>query len=257
MDDRNGSNAEIAIGPYVLPLDLRFKHDRLYSDNPVTIDTLLADRFLRSGDVVLDAGANIGFTALHYLKRGASKVHAIEPIPDLCRRLRRLGATGLEVHELALSNRTGEADIFLSRSHNQGHSLNEAFLKAFPSVFGKDTETLAVRVETLDNLFPDSSFDYWKIDIEGSEEEFLEGCMRQLSDRRPRLVQIEIYPSEFEGVFEVLARFFRYAARAIARPDTDHLLLVEVGQNVSQHFPNQPPVFLFTDEPFDFDAVWQ
>jgi hypothetical protein len=63
------------------------------------------------GDIVVDAGANIGFHTLTLSRRAvpSGKVIALEPIPSTCAGLRRtLAANGVvnaEVHEIALSDR--------------------------------------------------------------------------------------------------------------------------------------------------------
>ncbi|MEP5764879.1 MAG: FkbM family methyltransferase [Halieaceae bacterium] len=235
----------VYIGQYVLPLDLRHKHDRVYSTNPTTIDTLLADAFMCRGDRVLDAGANIGFTALHYICRGASEVHAIEPAPEVFFRLNSLEADNLFTHNIAFSDFNGSTEIFLSRSHNQGHTLNPGFLKLFPSVFGEDTERATVEVATLDRYFPSEHFDYWKVDIEGSESKFLAGAEAHLKFRPPRVVQIELYPAEYDAAAGILSRFYSTGLRAVHNPNNDQLLLLDPCSPELSAYANQAPVYIF------------
>jgi len=182
---------------------------------------------MRPGDVVLDAGANIGFVSLTYLSLGAAEVHAIEPIGELHTRLACLEHERLRAHHLALSDRDGEAQIFRSRRHNQGHTLNPALLDLFPKVFGRAPEVETVRLARADDLFPEMRFDFIKIDIEGSEAAFIDGAHKLLSERPPRIMQIEIYPSQFEAVDSRLRRYLPFAWRIgrtggqIAFLDTD------------------------------------
>ena len=72
---RSTGTLEIEIGGMMLPLNLAHRHERRYAAAHILslqypqsdIDKMLFKRFVRPGDTLLDAGANIGFTALEAL----------------------------------------------------------------------------------------------------------------------------------------------------------------------------------------------
>jgi FkbM family methyltransferase len=86
----------------------------------------LVRRHLRPGGVFLDCGANIGFfSALALDCVGPSgQVHAFEPVPRYCARLRRLGELNpthpLSVRPWALGDRTGFVDGAVTNLPNIG-----------------------------------------------------------------------------------------------------------------------------------------
>lgn len=243
---------EVEIGPRTLRLDMRSAHERRYYDlvrrGVSDLDMKLWRRLGRAGDVVLDAGANIGFTSLQYLDGGAARVHAFEPVPHLHARLAKLADDRLQVHGSALGDAVGEATITLSRSHDQGHSLNPRFQEMFPSVYGKRPASCAISITTLDACPQLPPFDFWKIDVEGSEAALLRGARGVLErdPRRPRVAQIECYPEQREELLDEAARSFRRVERAVLDRRTGRLELVPAEGEVDRdRYEANPPVFVF------------
>jgi FkbM family methyltransferase len=69
---------------------------------------------VRPGDVVIDAGANVGVAAAFFAEHcGASRVHCFEPVAPVCELLRRnvRDLPACVVHELGLSDVAGRAEI--------------------------------------------------------------------------------------------------------------------------------------------------
>src|SRR5690606_38241335 len=104
------------------------------------IDIFLFRRFVRDSDVVLDAGANIGVTALECLDAGASKVVAVEALPALYDRLSCLSSPRIVPVKKAISKALGEAEFFISTAHNKGSSLKPEMIEIFPTVFGDELQ---------------------------------------------------------------------------------------------------------------------
>ncbi len=235
----------VGIGRHTLILDTSQRHEQRYFEAVVrrekTIDVLVGERYIRPGDVVLDAGANIGFTSLAYLALGAREVHAAEPVTALFTRLSKIDDKRLIAHQVCLSDHNGSQRIFLSATHNQGNSLNEQMVALFPKVFGTSPTTEVVEVARADDLFP-SSFDFMKIDVEGSEAALLDGAKHLLARRLPRALQIEIYPHYFDAVHGRLSKYFKTAYRAF--DEGGRLGLGDITIR-----PKGPPVFVYTNEP--------
>lgn len=243
---------EIRIGSRVLRLDMRSSHERRYYDQArrgaSDLDMKIWERLGREGDVVLDAGANIGHTALQYLRLGAKRVEAFEPVPHLHARLAELADAGLGVHGCALADSVGESTVTLSRSHDQGHSLNPRFREMFPRVYGRRPKTRTIQVTTLDACAELPAFDYWKIDVEGSEAALLRGARATLErdSRRPRVAQIEVYPEQQDELMEEARRWFSEVERAVVERRTGQLeLIAPDGALDTTRYEVNPPVFVF------------
>lgn len=155
--------------------------------------TGLLDTELGPGDVFLDVGANIGyFSCVAAAKVGVSgRVVAFEPAPDLSRRLletsREIGRRSrsvrlarIEVHDVALSDREGEAML--------SWATNNRYAERFLSVEGGGE---AVRTVRLSAYLPELTCDVVKIDVEGAELRVLRGMEAMLVRDRPRLVLVE------------------------------------------------------------------
>lgn len=199
----------VQIGTKKLYLDLKNPHEKKYKESIKNDDYFIAKKFIKKGYKVLDLGANIGFTALLYLKFGASIVFAFEPVPALANRIRSLKDERIVVAEVAISDVIGSSSIFLSSSHNQGHSLNKDWPKHFKQVFFK-TLTTQVKTSTLDNYFKDELFDFIKIDVEGLETNVVSGGTEFFKRNQNAIVQIEIYDWQFASTHDLLKAYYEY-----------------------------------------------
>jgi FkbM family methyltransferase len=162
----------------------------------------------RHGDVVLDCGAHIGVFTHFALRRGASKVVAIEPDPANMECLRRNFASEISDGRVVpvakgVWSTVGELALEESTGNSGGNSL-----------VGRDGG-LQVRIEviTIDRLIEDlrlSRVDCIKMDIEGAEREALQGAQRTLRKFRPRLM-FDAYHRPDDPI--VLPRLVRQAHR--------------------------------------------
>lgn len=136
----------------------------------------------------LDVGANIGFHSLMLAAgRSALGITAFEPNPKLhallTANVRANGFERIRCERLALSDRTGQASLYVSRS-DMSASL-EADFDDHP------TGLIPVRVTTLDAYAADQ---IWrgrlvvKVDIEGHEAAFFTGARRTLVEWRPDII---------------------------------------------------------------------
>lgn len=199
---------KIEIGDLTLELDLSNPHERKYYESIENDDYQISKVLIKKGDKVLDLGANIGFTALLYLSFGASKVCAFEPVSNLVKRLRAIKSDKINVFDYALSDYNGVSEIYLSTTHNQGHTLNEEFVKHFSRVFCRIKKE-KVKVTTLDTLFKDEKFDFIKIDVEGMEDKTICGGKVFFERNYQAIVQIEIYNWQFERTHLLLSKYYK------------------------------------------------
>ena len=164
-------------------------------DLPVT-ETLW--RLADPGEVAVDVGANIGYTAGLFAIRVGPKgrVHCFEPHPEIFRRLcenitgwRAGGKCGeLIPYELAVGAARGIATLQASNWFDK----NNGTARIVSGTGGSDGLAIEVRVGALDDVLPENEkVGIVKIDAEGSELEILKGMRRLLNQRRVRDIVYE------------------------------------------------------------------
>jgi FkbM family methyltransferase len=139
-------------------------------------------RFLADpGKASLDIGANLGLFT-YFLSRLSSHVYAFEPNPFPLRSLQAVADANVTVLPIAVSDRSGEAELIVPRT-SKGWSNNGASLaKAAEPGAGRVT----VPCRAVDDLdYHDIGF--IKIDIEGHELAALRGMEKTLARERPNL----------------------------------------------------------------------
>ena len=258
-----GQHRRIRIGDYYLDLDLRWKHEGAYLkwadkqrlSGPIAFDTLAIEHFLKPDDIVLDAGANIGFTALYFLKCGAAHVHAFEPDPRNFQRLEHLQTDGkLTAYPEALGSESGELEFVMSQAHNQGSTLDPRMLEKFPAVFAGG-EHIRVPVRELSSRLPGVHFDFMKIDVEGAEAALLQGARALLESDPPRVILIECYEEMFDEVHNILQPLYAHHCRLVFHKPSQVLLAsaMQAHQQDKDYFCN-PPTYLYSSVPIDLAA---
>jgi FkbM family methyltransferase len=156
-------------------------------------DTAAFSSLVRRGGVVWDVGAHLGYYTLLALRRGASRVLSVEPLPanrELLRHhidVNRLSGR-VRVRDCAVAEKVGDALLAPATT------TSEARLSAPGDAAPPAAECLRVRTTTLDHLLDesrdagDSPPALVKLDIEGAEAAALAGAERLLSQARPAIL---------------------------------------------------------------------
>jgi FkbM family methyltransferase len=167
------------------------------------------DRIVRRGGTAIDVGANQGVFAYAF-GRIADRVEAFEPNPGCAAFARRMLGPRARLHEVALSNRSGQADLVVPLSA-QGMALHfGGSLKGSGTDAADPAETMrfTVEVRTLDSyVFRDVRV--LKVDVEGSEMEVLEGGRETIMRDRPVLIGAHADPV---AIAEHICARYAYAA---------------------------------------------
>ncbi|MDR3678104.1 MAG: FkbM family methyltransferase [Acidobacteriota bacterium] len=174
--------------------------------------TSVVEAVLRPGDTVLDIGANFGVVGLFACKQvGATgKVHMFEPQPVLAQFLRTSmminGYGQAVIHECALSNRSGSAEMAIMEAGNLGTMT----LVSDDKQLG--VENTRVRLEDAGEYVRAlgcQRVSLVKIDVEGHEGVVLESMRDWMQEVRPGAVLFECHVGNegfwSEPVVKVLA----------------------------------------------------
>ena len=139
---------------------------------------------LKEGDFCIDIGAHTGRHALPMsCAVGRGSVAAFEPNPPIAQRLRArldlLSVANVTVHELALSDESGDAEFVVAVDRPEESGLKER-------VYNGPTrqEKVAVRLAQLDSLALGEPR-FIKLDTEGAEHKVLIGARDTVARARP------------------------------------------------------------------------
>lgn len=152
--------------------------------------------YVRTGDTVLDVGANWGGHSLllSRLVGPGGRVIACEPSPCVAAETRwHLSANEVQnvtLLELALADQPGTATFDTQTLSTTGKLVDQPGQAAASSV--------TVQVQTLDQLVADlplPALNFVKVDVEGAESKVLLGARHTLEKLRPRLI-VELHNPE-------------------------------------------------------------
>ena len=151
----------------------------------------LLKRILSSGDVVVDAGANIGIYS-QFLARCVGEtgiVHSFEPSPENFKHLQfaTRNLANVRLSQAAVGESSGRARLYLSDKLNVDHRTYSS---------GEESRrTLAIDIIALDDYFkPGQRVDLIKMDIQGYELHALRGADRVLADNTDLKLLVEFWP---------------------------------------------------------------
>jgi FkbM family methyltransferase len=158
--------------------DLAEQARRIYGVGP---------RAVRSGDVVLDCGANVGVYTRVALDAGARLVVAIEPAPENLICLRRTFAAEIAAGRVLLVPKgVWDKEDILSLKVDRANSAADSFVL---DTTGQH-DFIKVPLTTIDKLAEElhlDRVDFIKMDIEGAEQQALTGARSILARFHPRL----------------------------------------------------------------------
>jgi len=146
--------------------------------------------------ICLDVGANLGLFT-YFLSRYSPHVYAFEPNPIPLRILRYVADKNVTVLQMALSDKTGEAELVVPKGR-KGWSSNGASIE-YDEGAGQVVKVPGSRIDDLD--YKDIGF--IKIDVEGHEKSVLEGAQETLARDRPNLFVENEFTHAGAGVTEV------------------------------------------------------
>jgi FkbM family methyltransferase len=170
---------------------------------------------LRSGDLFVDVGANIGSYVVWAGELGA-EVIALEPAKDTFVLLGQnvaLNGYPVEMIQAAAGAYCGKVRFTAGKDTvNHVHPEGE----------------IATELVTMDSVIGSRTVRGMKIDVEGFEIEVLRGCVQALSDQRIQLIQLEWNASSLKAVGtdrQPVAKLLTQYGYKLHRPDSSGRLL--------------------------------
>lgn len=156
------------------------------------LQTELVKKIIKTGDVVLDIGANIGYYTLIFAKLVGEKgkVFAFEPGPSnftlLKKNVEINGYQNVTSVQKAVSNKTGKIRLYLSHSIT-GHRIYDTH---------DGRKFIEIEVVRLDDYFKNykGRIDFIKIDIEGAEGAAIRGMSSLLRKNKNLKIVTEFNP---------------------------------------------------------------
>jgi FkbM family methyltransferase len=151
----------------------------------------LLKTILSAGDIVVDAGANIGIYS-QFLARCIGPtgiVHSFEPSPENFKRLQSATRKlpNMRLSQAAVGEHSGRSKLYVSDKLNVDH-------RTYPTE-GDSRRSVPVDIVALDDYFkPGERVDLIKMDIQGYELHALRGANRVLADNPGAKLLLEFWP---------------------------------------------------------------
>lgn len=168
---------------------------------------------IKSGDIVLDAGANIGGFVVQAAKvlNNTGQIYAFEPNADniktLQKNLKLNDITNCEIIDLGLWSETKKMEFFISHRPGEHTLINYDDTTSF-----QKKGVLQINCDKLDNIvqrYKIEKIDYLKMDIEGAEIEALKGGKQCLSNFNPFLLIEALHTIEGIPTYKTIVPYLK------------------------------------------------
>jgi FkbM family methyltransferase len=220
-------------------------------------------RLITPGDIVVDAGANVGYmTVLAAMLAGsAGQVLAFEPHPELYDILQKNVAqvsessqmANIQLHSIALGEQPGTAALQLP----ENFAANDGIAQIVPAGAVNQrslTGSLAVAVTTLDTVLAGRMANVMKLDVEGFEPQVLAGAQRTIAQQGIRHIVFEDHDVTNSAVVQLLQQA-GYQIFAIGWAMRGPTIQPLAAGSLAKDY--ESPNFVATLAPDEVSARWQ
>ncbi len=161
----------------------------LYKNRQDRLEMELLAKLVKSGDTVVDIGANIGFYSLYLAKLVGKKgqVHSFEPEKNNFSHLKQLTKRhkNIKIWQIAVSNNNQPITLYTSDTINVDHKTYKT---------DHYQQSYKVKSTTLDSYLKGRSVHLIKMDIQGAEYFALKGMRKTLSKNKDIILLMEYWP---------------------------------------------------------------
>ena len=168
--------------------------------------TEIMQTFIEPDDVILELGANIGYYVCMEAKILSDQgyIYAVEPSPEnvalLQSNIALNGVQSIEVFNMAMSDKTGTAKLFMGPACNL-HSLVDRSNQS-------ERDFIEVQTDSVDHFLEGKKpITFLRMDVEGYETIIFDGMQKTLNSPNLRKLFIEIHPMVIEA--EPMRAFFQ------------------------------------------------
>lgn len=183
--------------PVSCQLPLRLYYQRI--TKKIDFEILYLNKILIKKRRFIDIGSNVGIYSYFFYNK-FNKIESFEPLSEITYRLNTLDKKKLKIHNVALSNNKGFAQIYIPIINNElTYPLSSLLIKHKP--FAKKK----IKINTLDN-YNFEEVDLIKIDVEGNEKNIILGGLKTIENNNPAILcEIEQRHISFDmnGVFQL------------------------------------------------------
>lgn len=161
----------------------------------------ILQKIIKPGNTCIEVGACCGEHTPHLSDLvGEGRVISIEPAAYNMDHIRKLQLPNIETHEVAVSDFTGQADLF----HGRGGSNFEFNLRGEDVCGNKTKPYKQVKVITIDGLLNNACCDIMLIDVEGHAGKVLRGAIKTISACQPYII-LEVHDNgEWKEIQEAI-----------------------------------------------------
>ena len=171
-------------------------------------ELLVLKKYISNGDVIFDAGANIGEWTKYVLKISPeAKIHCFEPCRGTFQMLKNNVGADAKLNNFGLSDKPGEADFFVVAD---GAGTNSLFCNA--EIQKKER----VILNSVDNYCAQQKIpkiNFLKIDVEGGEFSVLRGADNLLKNGMIDFVQFEYNRTYIDANIRLLDVFNYFSGK--------------------------------------------
>ncbi len=187
------------------PVESRLTFDGMTYEAEITF---LMRKLVRSGDIVLDIGANVGLhTTLLAGLVGPGRVIAFEPVEEMAEKLSANCAlnrvTNVTLCPFALGAENGEAEIQVNMGDPGMEGTNSMISSVHVTNRPDHYEQRSIQVKRLDEIATDldirDQIDFIKIDTEGFEPMVINGGLETIRRTRPTML-VEAHSNRLKEV---------------------------------------------------------
>lgn len=169
---------------------LYWKLYNIYKNRNDAYEISLFKHLIKSGDTVINIGANVGFYDIIFLRlvheRGT--LHSFEPDPVNFSYLKKVtsGYKNIKIYNLAISDENKKLKLYVSSLFNTSHKTY--LLEKYSSIIEIDSISV-------DNYINNKFIaDFIKIDVEGAELNVLKGMSATIKSNPQLIIFMEYWP---------------------------------------------------------------
>ena len=203
-------------------------------------ETAIFKKYIKDGDVVVDAGAYIGYYTVlsSKLVGGKGKVYSFEPSQEnydvLVKNIKLNNCDNIHIVRKAVSDKQGTVTFYPNPCNASGSTMFKDY-----STHNDHDPKVIVDTTSLDDAIGNGRADFIKMDIEGGETNALKGMTNVIKNNPQLKMIVEVFPIGLKNVGSSLEEFVESLQRCfklyiVGGSDTVDVGLQEIQQEIKK-----------------------